>query len=412
MKIVGDNSLWFQKNEKLTHISYPSLMANIETDVIIVGGGSTGALASYYFTKDNVNCVLVDKGALGMLATSVTTAILQYEIDNDLSGLSDCIGEDKAKQAFLYDYQAVNELGNIVKEIKSDCEFEFKPCFYYTTHKDHVQKIKDECLARQNIGINCELYTPITHPNAFDFHYEAGIYSHNGAAVMDPLKFTYDLIASQVKKGLQVFEHTEIVDYELYPSKVILTTNDGYTITAKKVVMATGYDTIQNFKLKNKLSLTRTFTVVSKPVSHFEGWHERCILRNDDDPYLYLRTTRNHQIIIGGKDMRIKTLDDEMANLKDNHPLSLQIYHELTKTARAMFPNIKDISVYCWFNGFFVETSDSLPLIGPNPDYPNMYFILGYGSNGIIYATIGAKLVAQHHKGLNPKELNLYRLDR
>ena len=411
LKIVGDNSLWVKKNKQLGQ-TYPTLSKNIETDVVIVGGGSTGALASYYLMKENVNCVLVDKFEVGMNATSVTTAILQYEIDNNLFGLSSHIGEDAAKQAFLFDYQAVMEIGNIVKDIKSDCDFNFTPCFYYTNDDENVDMIKDECKARQAIGIYCDLFTPETHESEFSFDYKAGIYSHYGAATIDPLKFTRDLITHQVKQGLNVFEHTNIIDFDLSPSKVILTTEDGYTITASKVIMCTGYETIEKFNLVDDLILTRTFTVATKPVSSFEGWKEKCIIRDDKDPYTYLRTTGDDRIIIGGKDMKISKLDDQMATLEDRHPLSLQAYHQLTKRARHMFPNISDIQGDCWFNGFFAETKDSLPLMGPHPDYPGAYFVLGYGSNGILYSTIGAKLIAQHYKGLNPRDLDLYSFTR
>ncbi len=412
MKIVCDNSLWVKKNKQLGQ-TYPTLSKDIETDVVIVGGGSSGALASYYLTKENVNCVLVDKFEIGMTATSVTTAIIQYEIDNNLSGLSEHIGEDAAKQAFLFDYQGVMEMGNIVKDIKSDCDFKFTPCFYYTNDEEQVSMMESECKERQAIGIYCELFKPETHPNEFSFDYKAGIYSHYGAAIMDPLKFTRDLISHQVDKGLQVFEHTNVVNFDLAPSKVVLTTEDGYTITANKVVMCTGYDTIEKFDLtREPFMTTRTFTIASKPVTSFEGWKEQCIIRDDQDPYTYLRTTGDNRMIIGGKDIEIKNLDDEVANLTDRHPLALQAYHQLTKRARHMFPKIDDIKVDCWFNGFFAETKDSLPLMGPHPDYPGAYFVLGFGSNGILYSTIGAKLVAQHYKGLNPKELELYSFTR
>ena len=34
---------------------YPYLTDNLETDVIIVGGGVSGSILGYYFSKNNIN---------------------------------------------------------------------------------------------------------------------------------------------------------------------------------------------------------------------------------------------------------------------------------------------------------------------------------------------------------------------
>jgi len=40
---------------------YPYLTENIETEVCIIGGGVTGAIASYYLSKNNIKIVLLEK---------------------------------------------------------------------------------------------------------------------------------------------------------------------------------------------------------------------------------------------------------------------------------------------------------------------------------------------------------------
>ncbi len=40
---------------------YPYLTEDIETDICIVGGGVTGAIASYYFGRKNVKTVILEK---------------------------------------------------------------------------------------------------------------------------------------------------------------------------------------------------------------------------------------------------------------------------------------------------------------------------------------------------------------
>ena len=411
MRIIGDSPIWKRRNTNET--LYPTLPTDIKTDVVIVGGGTTGALTAHYLMKEGIDCVLVEKNQIAMNATSAATAILQYEIDQDLTHLSALVGEQQAQQAFLFDYQAVMEISQIVKEINSNCDFSFKPCFYYTQDPRKVDYMADECKKRQAIGIHCELFTAETHKDDFSFNFEAGIFSHYGAAIIDPVRFTRDLIAYNHAKGLKVYEQTNIVDYDLSTREVILTTDQNLTITANKLIVCTGYDAIKWFSSEKPFyTVTRSFSIVTKPVEEYTGWKESCIIRDDLDPYTYLRPTTNNSIIIGGEDIKVDDLEGEVANMGDRHPLALQQYHQLLKRVRHMFPQIDNIKTDYWCHGLFIDTQDGLPFIGKHPDYPGAYFNLGFGSNGILYSLIGAKLISQDYIGKNPKELELYKFNR
>lgn len=179
------------------------------------------------------------------------------------------------------------------------------------------------------------------------------------------------------------------------------------------MIICTGYDALEWFKHEKPFyTLSRSFAVLTKPVENFHGWKEACIIRDDQDPYTYLRPTLSNSIIIGGEDLEIDDLDGEVANMGDRHPLALQQYHQLLRRVRRMFPQIENIKTDCWFHGLFVDTKDGLPFIGKHPDYPGAYFNLGYGSNGMLYSLIGAKLISQDVAGKNPKELEIFKFNR
>ncbi len=70
--------MWTKNMEKKK--TYPTLSKDIKTEIVIVGGGITGALTAHYFMKQGMRCVLVDKSNIATHATSASTAILKYEI--------------------------------------------------------------------------------------------------------------------------------------------------------------------------------------------------------------------------------------------------------------------------------------------------------------------------------------------
>ena len=79
MRLRTFESFWLIKNGLL--YSYPSLQTNIDTEIVVIGGGITGALISHAHMKKGYNVVLLDKRDIGQGSSSATTSMLQYEID-------------------------------------------------------------------------------------------------------------------------------------------------------------------------------------------------------------------------------------------------------------------------------------------------------------------------------------------
>lgn len=98
--------------------------------------------------------------------------------------------------------------------------------------------------------------------------------------------------------------------------------------------------------------------------------------------------------------------------MTNSDSLSQQKYELLLNKLKKLFPEVSNTEVEYKFSGYFGETKDGLPYIGECVDYPNCYFCLGYGSNGILYSNIGAKLLKELYRGNYCNELNLFRLDR
>lgn len=58
--------------------SYPSLNQDLNCDVLIIGGGSSGAQCAYYLADSHLDVVVIEKGTIGSGSTSANTAFLQY----------------------------------------------------------------------------------------------------------------------------------------------------------------------------------------------------------------------------------------------------------------------------------------------------------------------------------------------
>ena len=66
---------------------YPKLQENISTEVVIIGGGISGALTAHFLTEAGIGCVLLDGRTIGLGSTCASTSLLQYELDTPLHQL-------------------------------------------------------------------------------------------------------------------------------------------------------------------------------------------------------------------------------------------------------------------------------------------------------------------------------------
>ena len=66
MELVAGYPFWLIKDGLL--YSYPKLLENQKCDVVIIGGGISGALTAWHLTRSGVECVLVDGRTIGLEA--------------------------------------------------------------------------------------------------------------------------------------------------------------------------------------------------------------------------------------------------------------------------------------------------------------------------------------------------------
>ena len=108
MKIRSKEPYWLLKNGIIN--SYPSLRKNIECDILIIGGGITGALMGYQLSSEGYRIVVIDKRDIGTGSTSATTSMIQYELDAPLYSLSETIGKETAVDIYLGAAKSVQKI--------------------------------------------------------------------------------------------------------------------------------------------------------------------------------------------------------------------------------------------------------------------------------------------------------------
>ncbi len=382
---------------------YNPLKKNIKTHTVIIGSGITGALVAHTLCSLGVKCILIDKRTIGTGSTAASTAQLQYEIDVPLVDLIEKVGEKKAIDAYKCCLQSITDVENVFKAIEKDPDFERVPTYLLASNKTGKKLLEKEFKARKDAGLPVKYHTKKQIKTDLDIDALAGLYN-NTSAQLDCYKGATYILDHYLKKNqLELYSHTLVSNYKETKSGYELVTENGNKIICENVVIAAGYEAGE-FLPKKVMDLLSTFAIVSHPVDKKYLWKNRALIWETKTPYLYMRTTNDNRIIVGGE-------DEEYNNpLKRDQALTDKAA-VLEKKFKKMFPEIPFVTDMSWA-GTFSSTADGLPYIGTYPNKPNMYFALGYGGNGITFSMIAAQVIGNLIIGKPDSRAELFGFNR
>src|SRR5687767_6880730 len=244
--------------------SYPKLEKNIRTDVLILGGGISGALTAHYLIQEGIDCTLIDARTIGLGSTCASTSLLQYEIDTPLHELIEMIGAKAAVRSYKLGESATLKLEALARRTGMK-DFELKRSLYSAAYKKDIDSLKKEFEARKKYGFKVKYLDEPAILKEFGFQSHGGILS-DIAATIDSYLFTHSLLQFNLGKGLKVYDRTAAAVIKHNRNNVRVKTQDKVTITAKKLVYATGYEVV-DFISKPIVKLASTYAIASEPFS-------------------------------------------------------------------------------------------------------------------------------------------------
>lgn len=216
---------------------------------------------------------------------------------------------------------------------------------------------------------------------------------------MNPLKFVYGLLEKVKLQGGQVYEHTEITGRRFEKDYALFYTKEHREIRARHVIIAAGYED-SDFKSDKNATLASSYAVITKPVADLSSWHKRTLIWETARPYVYMRTTPDNRVIIGGMDK-----DTTYAETRDSKTLASK--DKLLQAFNLLFPDIQAEAEY-YLGAFYGGTHDGLPIIGQYESYPHCYILMAYGDNGTVYNGVLAKIVSDTIQYGSSPDMEIY----
>lgn len=394
----GKNKSFWTSSTK--PIIFERLKQNIDTDILIVGGGIAGLTTAYCLLKAGRKVVVVEDGYIGSGETGRTTAHLTCALDNRYFELEKIFGKEKTMLAGNSHLEAIQFIANTVKLENIDCNFKRIPGYLFLSSNDKKETLEKEYEATKNAGLLTEMLEQVPALASEEGKWCIKFPEQGQIHIMKYLKGLTDAIRSM---GGEIYTETKATDISKDGAKA-----NGFKIEAKHIVVATNTPVNDLVAIHTKQWAYRTYVIAAKVPKRtlpYALWWDT----GDQDskwvgaPYHYVRLEELDDcydlLISGGEDHRVGQANDE--NIPEE-----ERYVKLIEWTQKRFPAMETIE-YKW-SGQVMEPIDSLAFIGKNPGDENIYIITGDSGNGITHGTLGGIILTDIIIGNENPAIHLY----
>jgi glycine/D-amino acid oxidase-like deaminating enzyme/nitrite reductase/ring-hydroxylating ferredoxin subunit len=235
---------------------HPPLLEDARADVAVIGAGIVGLCTAWQLARRGLSVIVVEADRVAAGTTGHTTAKLTAQhtlIYDDLRG---SLGPETARGYASAQTAGMRWVVSTAEELGIDCQLERRPAYTYVTDADGVEKVRAEVDAAREAGLPAHFDTatglpfPVSAAIRVDDQYQ-----------FHPRRFLLGLLDDLIRRGGRVVEQTRVVDV----TKGQVRTDDGTTVTAGEIVVATSFPIVDRLKVFARMTPRREF-VVAVPI--------------------------------------------------------------------------------------------------------------------------------------------------
>ncbi len=363
----------------------PPLDTDKQADIAIVGGGFTGLSTALHLAERGVSVVVLEAREPGWGASGRNGGQVIAGLKHDLADLERLVGPEMARRMISHADKAADTAFDIIERLKLDCDA-VRGGWVQSAHGVGVledQKKKAEKMAARGRAVSILSRQEMIERVGTDW-YVGGLFDAAGGTVQ-PLKLARGLARAAQAAGAQVHGETAVTAMSQTPHGWALTTGDGRTVTAGKVLLCTnGYSDLAPLQDATTQSVVPfySYQMATSPLSdnllkslpvHGLGVSEaRRVLS-------YYRIDAQGRFIMGARGKLNGSLDDSAFDL------ARQRMHE-------MFPRLTGVPMESFWNGRVAVTTDSLPRLMQIA--PGLGAAVGWNGRGVAMTTATGPVLA------------------
>ena len=348
-----------------------------DTDIAIIGSGYTGLCAARILRKNGASVTVFERNTIGWGASSRNGGMATPGLKQGIQKIYKMYGSKLAHEFWNASVDAIDLIEEIVDEHSIDCDWQRNGHASLATKPSHAPRLKQYGSWLEKKFGHVQNYIP-----GNQIRDEIGSDAYHGALTdeisggLHASKYVYGLATTVSNLGVQLCEHTDVLDIEKNDSNYFRLITSKGDVRAKKVIIATnGYTDRLVPRLKPLIFPVGSYIVVTEPLSedlqNIISPKKR--MYYDSKWFLnYFRLTPDGRMLWGGRNDLSTDLDlDDSAK-------------RLTRELYSILPDLRDIPITHTWTGKLGITFDLMPHIG---EKNGIYYAFGYGGHGLSIAT-------------------------
>jgi len=363
---------------------------DIDTDVVIIGSGSTGVSTALYLAQEHgIQATILEANQTAWGCSSRSGG--QGQNASGRLSRSQWIerwGLDTAKKLDREIYTGFENFKALVSEI--DCDA-FDGGHLYIAHRpEKMIYLKNEAKVRKEIfGYDPLLLSAQEVREQYcDDHDAAGALLEREGVGIHPLKFTFGLLKKAQSLGVKIHTASPVQGWETINGVHHIQTPGG-VVRAKRIAICTGGYGVQGLKpSKNKILPILSNSLVTRPLTEAEikacNFRSHTFLTDTRTLRFYYRLLKDQRLQIGSR--------SSIGGADASSPKHLKL---LTDGIARKFPPLAGIEIdYSWW-GWVDVSHDMMPRITQPDPSQQVWYALGYGGNGVSFSTWAGKRLAE-----------------
>lgn len=374
----------------------PSLGADLNADVCVIGGGFTGVNTAIELAQRGLSVILLEARRIGWGASGRNGGQLIRGIGHDVSGFAKYVGEEGVRYLERAGIESVAVVGERIREHAIDCDLRWGFCELANTPAQFAAfQGEQEHLAAMGYAHETRLVGPQDMQQVVGSTVYAGGLVDMGSGHLHPLNLVLGEAQVAESLGVQIFEHTEVL--ELIHGDTVQVRCAGGTVRAASLVLACNahLDELEPL-LSGKVLPAGSYIIATAPLPQAlasELNPQNLALCDQKVGLDYYRLSADRRLLFGGA-----------CHYSGRDPADIAAY--MQPKMLKVFPQLADTAIEFQWGGKIGITANRFPQVGRLQQYPNVFYAQGYSGHGLNVTHWCARLLAEairagHSQGLD-----------